>query len=68
MKKKEIKIKLNNKGIQKVVGKFANKLKKMLSEDVQESVEIGTKKVGKTKVDYGIRMKFLDDKLKGDKK
>jgi hypothetical protein len=61
-KKKVIKVKLNKDAVKQIVGAFAGRINKMLNEDVNESVEVGTKKVGNTKVDYGIRMKFLDDK------
>jgi hypothetical protein len=60
-KKGEVKIKLNKNAIKKIIGVFAGKLNKMLNDDINESVEIGSKKVGKTRVDYGIKMKFLDD-------
>jgi hypothetical protein len=60
-KKGEIKIKLNKSAIKQVIGVFAGKLNKMLNEDINESVEIGSKKSGKARMDYGIKMKFLDD-------
>jgi hypothetical protein len=63
-KKQKIKIELNKEGIKVAVGRFANKINKMLNENVNDSIEIGTKKVGNTKIDYGIRMRFLDDKKK----
>jgi hypothetical protein len=58
--KKEIKIKLNKNAIKQVIEAFSGKLKKMLNEDINESHEFGTKKAGNTRVDYGLRMKFLD--------
>jgi hypothetical protein len=59
--KKAIKIELNRQGVKEVVSVFADKINKMLKEGTNESVEIGTKKVGNAKVDYGFRMKFLDN-------
>jgi hypothetical protein len=63
-KSKGIKIKINKTGIKNIVGLFAGKLNKMLNEDINESVEIGTKKVGNVKVNYGVRLKFPDNKKK----
>jgi len=55
---------LSRRAVQSSSEHIVNALKTMLSEDVQEHVELGSKKIGKFKVDSGLRIRFLDDSEK----
>lgn len=48
--------------LKKGFDKILRILDKMVKEGIQEYHEKGSKKKGKTKLDYGLRMRFLDDK------